>query len=91
MKGVTYNNLIRLGVLWGKGQGAYEGGTFDVNWGCHSPEHVGSMYEELKTKLDSGLPYGPFDALSLLIGDRNARVFCAEGRRNYLTRTDPST
>lgn len=68
-------NLIRLGILWGKGKGAYDRGYFEKDWGCLSNQTILDIYTSLCQKLKQ-LPYGPFDALSLLIGDRNARIFC---------------
>jgi hypothetical protein len=85
MKGVTYNNLIRLGVLWGKGPGAYDRGMFGQSWGCHPPEHILLLYNTLCKKLKEQ-PYGPFDSLCLLIGDKNAREFCGRDRLNYTSR-----
>lgn len=76
-KGVTFNNLIRLGVVWGEGAGAYDRGAFNKDWGCHEEEHIQQLRKQLCEKLSSlpENPFGPFDALCLLIGDRNARIF----------------
>lgn len=79
-KGVTFVLLIRLGMLWGRDKGAYDRGIFGGSWGCHSKEHMSALYEELKSKLEHK-HYGPFDALSLLMGDRNARIFAERLRR----------
>jgi len=78
-KGVTYTNLIRLRLLWGDGTGAYDKGRFQASWGCHGDEYIGRLYERLRKILGKNAkenPYVPFDALSLLIGDKNARAFC---------------
>src|SRR6266850_373785 len=79
VKGVAYRTLIRLGIAWGKGPGAYDKGTFGTHWGCHSSRYIDVLYKALLAKLKeskNGNPFGPFDSLSLLIGDRNARIFC---------------
>jgi hypothetical protein len=79
IKGVAYTTLIRLGIAWGKGPGAYEKGTFGIHWGCHSPRYIDLLYKTLIAKLkesENGNPFGPFDSLSVLIGDKNARFFC---------------
>jgi hypothetical protein len=76
---VAYTTLIRLGIAWGKGLGAYEKGTFGIHWGCHSPRYIDILYKTLLAKLkesENGNPFGPFDSLSVLIGDKNARFFC---------------
>lgn len=78
VKGVTYNTLIRLGLLWGIGTGAYDKGTFGKHWGCHHPKLLFSLYNNLKRKLRSyeNNPFSSFDVLTLLMGERNAFVFC---------------
>jgi len=80
-KSITYPTLIRLGILWGKGPGAYEKGKFDQAWGCHSEQYIKHMHDTFVQKLtgsngNSKSIFAPFDALSLLIGDKNARFFC---------------
>jgi hypothetical protein len=85
MKGVTYNVLIRLGILWGKGAGAYDRGIFKQSWGLHSRNHMVEVYNTLREKLGNQ-PYGPFDTLSLLIRDKNARTFCSKDRLNHVCR-----
>ncbi|KAH9022649.1 hypothetical protein EDB85DRAFT_1895171 [Lactarius pseudohatsudake] len=62
VKGLSYSTLLHLGMFWGKGTGAFEKGEVD------------ELYRSLKKKLGEK-PFGPFDALSLLIGDKNARFF----------------
>ena len=74
VKGVSYTTLIRLGVLWGKGPGAFEKGIFGVHWGCHPPEHVKILYDDIAAAFKRQ-PQGPFDALKILIGEKNARTF----------------
>jgi hypothetical protein len=79
VKGVSYTTLIRLGIAWGKGTGAYDKGTFGIQWGCHLPRYIDHLYKTLLAKLkesENGNPFGPFDSLSVLIGDKNARLFC---------------
>lgn len=85
VKGVNYTTLVRLGIVWGKGPGAYEKGLFGQSWGCHPPDHILLLYNTLCRKLRE-LPFGPFDALSLLIGDKNARVFCGKDGLDYSIR-----
>ena len=75
VKGVSYTTLIRLGVLWGKGPGAFEKGTFDVHWGCHPPDHLQKLYDDVVAAFKRQ-PLGPSHALSILIGQGNARTFC---------------
>jgi hypothetical protein len=75
VKGVSYSTLIRLGVLWGKGLGACDKGTFGKTWGCHHPKIISTMYHNLKSILDSNDPYVPYDTLSFLIGEKGATFF----------------
>src|SRR5260221_12919784 len=82
-KSISYSTLIRIGVLWGIGPGAYEKGKFGDTWGCHSSQYIKKMYDALIQKLsgsndDVKLIFAPFDALSLLIGDKNSRLFCQQ-------------
>ncbi|KAH9171683.1 hypothetical protein EDB89DRAFT_1906816 [Lactarius sanguifluus] len=60
VKGLSYSTFLHLGMFWGKGTGAFEKGEVD------------QLYQSLKRKLGEK-PFGPFDALSLLIGDKNAQ------------------
>lgn len=90
VKGVTYGNLIRLGLLWGKGTGAYDKGSFESAWGCHSDSYILKLYNSLCRKVKGG-PFGPFDSLSLLIGDRNARIFCIDLKYCYRPASQPIT
>ena len=80
-----YNNLIRLGVLWGKGQGVYERGVFGQSWGCHPPQRIRALYKTICEKLRQE-PFGPFNVLSILIGDKNAWKFCMDSPEKYLCR-----
>lgn len=82
VKGVTYNNLIRLGMAWGKGTGAYEKGTFNQTWGCLTEEEIRVLYKAVCDKLEE-VPFGPFDTLTLLIGEKNARLFCRKDRLDH--------
>ena len=77
VKGVTYTLLIRLGIVWGKGRGAYEKGTFGTGWGCYPTEYLRNIHTRLCGKLKSNNAYSPFDVLSILIGPKNAGEFCA--------------
>ena len=82
-KSISYSTLIRIGVLWGIGPGAYEKGKFGDTWGCHSSQYIKKMYDALIQKLSGSndnvkLIFAPFDALSLLIGDKNSRLFCQQ-------------
>jgi hypothetical protein len=70
-----------MGILWGKGPGAVEHGIFGKTLGCHSPKYIESMYKELISILqgrkdDTKGIFAPFDAVSFLIGDNNARILC---------------
>jgi hypothetical protein len=76
VKGITYSLLIRLNVLWGVGPGACDKGTFGKNWGCHSTKDAHAIYDNLVYLLDSDDPFAPFDTLTFLIGEKNARYFC---------------
>ncbi len=76
VKGVTYTALIRIGVCWGSGTGALERGIFEKSWGCYEDQHINTLYTSLIHKLNKkDAHFGPFDAVSLLIGDKNARFF----------------
>jgi hypothetical protein len=93
IKSISYPTLIRIGILWGVGVGAYEHGTFGQAWGCHSPQYIENMYKTLTATLkgakdDAKRIYAPFDALSLLIGDKNARVLC-KSRAGVSSRPPP--
>ena len=85
VKGITYNNLIRLGIVWGKGPGAYEKGIFGQSWGCHTEHVIRELYSSVCKKLKE-LPFRPFDTLTLLIGDKNAREFYSKDRLNHTIR-----
>jgi hypothetical protein len=84
-KGVCYSTLIRIGILWGVGKGAYKKGKFGMHWGLHSRKGCEAIYKALRAKLASGT-FGPYDALDLLIGERNARVFCLLKRNDFSVR-----
>jgi hypothetical protein len=43
------------------------------------------MYKGVCQKLKEK-PFGPFDTLCLLIGDKNARAFCSRDRLDLATR-----
>jgi hypothetical protein len=88
IKGVTQGNLIRLGVLWGKGANGYGQGQFEADWGCHSTKHIQLMHDRLCKKLGADR-FGPFDSLSLLIGDRNARIVSVT--KDYACRPPPTS
>lgn len=90
VKGVTYNNLIWLGMLWGKGPGAYKRGLFGQSWGCHGAEWMGRLHDVACKKLEEEL-FGPYDVLNLLIGEKNARKFCRKERINLLCRPPTTT
>ena len=77
VKGISHTTLIRLGLLWGKGTGAFEKGTFGVHWGCHSGRYIDALLNSLLNALPES-PFGPYDALAILIGDGNARYFCRD-------------
>lgn len=86
VKGVSATTLIRLGILWGRGPGAYDKGTFNVHWGCHPPHYIEALHDSLLRALKYPKdPYGPYDALSILIGPLNAHAFC-EGHLGFSSR-----
>jgi hypothetical protein len=72
-------------MLWGNGAGAFEKGIFGQSYGCHPPAYINELYTSLLRKLRKQDPFLAFDALSLLIGDRNARFFC-QNRLGFSTR-----
>jgi hypothetical protein len=74
-KGISYTTMIRLRAFWGIGLGALDKGTFNKHWGCHSHKHILFLYNSLCSKLKQK-SFGPFDALTILIGEKNARFFC---------------
>jgi hypothetical protein len=78
VKGVSYTLLVRLGVLWGVGPGGCDKGIFGRNWGCHSDEEIESIYAKLVELLGADGPFAPFDTLTFLMGEKNARSFCDE-------------
>jgi hypothetical protein len=60
-------------MLYGKSTGAYEKGRFGMHWGLRKKSDLLDLYNDLCTKLAEA-PFGPFDSLSLLVGERNARL-----------------
>ena len=58
---------------------------FGQSWGCLSESEVEEMYKGVCQKLKEK-PFGPFDTLCLLIGDKNARAFCSRDRLDLATR-----
>lgn len=91
MKGVTMNTLIRLNILWGSGTGAYDRGTFGKTWGCFDSRHLVKLHKDLCKRLSNeSSPFGPFDSLSLLIGDKNARFFAKRNGFPYRPRINPN-
>jgi hypothetical protein len=74
-KGISYTTMIRLRAFWGIGVGALEKGMFNKHWGCHSNKHIDFLYNSLIQSLKQQ-SFGPFDALTILIGEKNARSFC---------------
>jgi hypothetical protein len=96
-KAISYSTLICMGILWGKGTGAVEHGTFGNAWGCHSPKYMENMYKELISILQGkkddlkGI-FAPFDAVSFLIGDMNARILCqSRGGVSSCPPSDPTS
>ena len=86
VKGMTYQTLVRLGLLWAEGPGAYDRGNFKgyynpkdrtSGWGLKEPHEIQDLHDRLCEKLRAE-PFGPFDALVLLVGDKNAREFIKE-------------
>lgn len=47
VKDVAHITVICIGILWGRGTGALEKGTFDTNWGCHSLAYIDELYSSL--------------------------------------------
>ncbi|KAN0128061.1 hypothetical protein V8E53_014098, partial [Lactarius tabidus] len=77
VKGLSYTTFIRLGIIWGSGPGAYDKGSFNKHWGCHPPHYISALYESLLQTLTRPKDhFGPYDALSILIGHQNADKFC---------------
>jgi hypothetical protein len=89
LKGVTYGNLIRLGLFWGKGAAAHDKGAFGSGWGCYPKNDIQNLHTTLLKAL-KGEDFGPFDSLSLLIGDRNARIICLNHLTNCFVRPPPT-
>src|SRR6266404_2005375 len=85
VKGITYTNLIHLSIFWGKGTSAYEKGSFSQTWGYCSDDHILFIYNSFHLKLPL-IPYGHFDTLSLLIGDKNAYIFCEKDHLDFTHR-----
>jgi hypothetical protein len=77
-------------MLWGEGSGAIEKGTFGSGWGRHKSGFIRHMYKSLCRKLsDKNNQFAPFDILSFLIGDSNARIFCRDRLRHYYRPAPP--
>src|SRR5216683_8390016 len=74
-KGISYTTMIRLHTFWGIGTGALENSMFNTHWGCHSNKHIIFLYNSLYQKLKQE-SFGPFDALTILIEEKNACSFC---------------
>ncbi|KAH9028468.1 hypothetical protein EDB83DRAFT_2678647 [Lactarius deliciosus] len=76
VKGVSYINLIRLGVVWGSPESYKNKGGFGTQWGLFDEPHIRGRYTELSRRLRSPDVFGSFDAVSYLVGDANARLLC---------------
>jgi hypothetical protein len=88
-KGITHGLLVRLGILWGEGTAALEKGSFGKSWGCHHPTILHETYRRLRLALMSNDIHAPFDALSILIGPRNSRIFCRDHLALYYRPSSP--
>ena len=71
--------------MWGVGPKAYEKGTFGKDWGLRSAAQNERLYRALLRKLTAE-PHGPYDVLTLLIGEKNAGAFCKSARPSYMVR-----
>ncbi|KAH9028272.1 hypothetical protein EDB85DRAFT_2147990 [Lactarius pseudohatsudake] len=78
VKGISYINLIRLGIVWGSQDSYKNKGGFgpDGHWGLFDRRHLHSRYTELTRILRSPGPFASFDAVAYLVGDANARFLC---------------
>jgi hypothetical protein len=76
VKGISFTLLVRLGIVWGKGVGAYDKGIFGQSWGCHDDSYIFRMHSTLCSKLASDDPFAPYDSLCFLLGEKNAYFFC---------------
>jgi len=67
--------MICLRAFWGISAGALKNGMFNTHWGCHSNKYIIFLYNSLCQKLKQE-SFGLFDALTILIGEKNAHSFC---------------
>ncbi|KAI9430746.1 hypothetical protein H4582DRAFT_2086078 [Lactarius indigo] len=76
VKGISYINLIRLGLVWGSHDSYKSKGGFGTQWGLFDNSHIRAHSIELSRRLSSPSPFSSFDAVSHLVGDHNARFLC---------------
>ncbi|KAH9032220.1 hypothetical protein EDB84DRAFT_1438686 [Lactarius hengduanensis] len=69
VKGISYINLIRLGIVWGSQDSYKNKGGFgpDGHWGLFDRCHLHSRYTELTRILRSPGPFASFDAVAYLL------------------------
>ena len=65
-------NLLRMGLTWGVGTRAFNGGVFNRDWGLLTKAELKTIYDNITSKATSE-PFGPFDVLAMLLGDKKAR------------------
>ncbi|KAH8980171.1 hypothetical protein EDB86DRAFT_3088142 [Lactarius hatsudake] len=73
VKGISYINLIRLGIVWGSRESYKNKGGFGTHWGLFNDSHLRTHYNELSRRLRSPDAFSSFDAVAYLVGDANAR------------------
>ncbi|KAH9039166.1 hypothetical protein EDB85DRAFT_2141432 [Lactarius pseudohatsudake] len=76
VKGISYINLIHLGVVWGSHDSYKNKGGFSDHWGLFDKPHLHRRHTELSRILCSADPFASFDTISYLVGDANACSLC---------------
>ncbi|KAH8979153.1 hypothetical protein EDB86DRAFT_3089374 [Lactarius hatsudake] len=76
VKGISYINLIHLGIVWGSRESYKNKGGFGTHWGLFNDSHLRTHYNELSRRLRSPDTFSSFDAVAYLVGDANARFLC---------------
>ena len=73
-------HLVRLGILKGSGPKLFVAARFQEEYRLLSPREITALHTRLVTLFRS-LPHGPFQALSEMVGERQAKVLAGSTYR----------
>jgi len=65
--------FLRLGLTWGIGSKALNSGRFGRDWGLLETFQLERMHKKLTSKFRDE-PFGPYEALVILLGETQARA-----------------